>query len=66
MYKLIIRNKKDSNWEFNDDYVEFDDVINRISKILKIWKDEIPKTSIYNLSPFEIKIYDIENEKEND
>lgn len=64
MFRLIMRNTKDKNWEFNDTYDDFDQVIERISKTLKVWKKEIPQTTIYNLQPFEIKIYNLKEDSD--
>lgn len=66
MYQLIIKNKAEENWEFNDTYESFEDLVERVTKTLSLHKKEIVKTGIYDLKPFEIKVYSLEKEVKND
>lgn len=59
MFQLIIQNTNNDNWEFNDKYENFNELIERVSKTLKAWEKEIAETTIYNLKPFHIRIYNL-------
>ena len=63
-FQLIITNPSEPNWQFSDEYDNINDIIKRISGVIDTHRKEIKQTNIYALKPFEIKIYNIEQQKE--
>ncbi len=60
MYKLFMENANEPNWNFVDEYENFHELINRISKTLKVHEKEIKLVSISNLKAFKIKIINLD------
>lgn len=61
MYHLTIKNPNEPNWEFSDDFEDFDNLVELVASTIVNHKEQIIETNIYNLKPFEIKIFKLED-----